>query len=56
MTISICKMVISDIKNHNFYLMKYQYFKKWQNNPKVKVLLIVAVLIKLIIVVMVATL
>jgi len=44
------------MKDHNFYLMKNQYLKKWQNNPKVKVLLIVAVVIKLIIIVMVATL
>ena len=49
-------MVITDIKIHNFYSMKYQYLKKWQNNPRLKALLIIAVLIKLIIVVMVATL
>ncbi len=34
--------------------MKYQLLKKWQNNPKVKALLIIMVFVKLIIVVMVA--
>jgi hypothetical protein len=41
---------------HNSHEMKYQQLKKWQNNPKVKALLFILVIIKIIIVVMIARL
>jgi|WetSurMetagenome_2_1015567.scaffolds.fasta_scaffold00041_6 hypothetical protein len=36
--------------------MKFQQLKNWQNNPKVKALIVVIVIIKVIVVVMVAIL
>jgi len=40
----------------NSHEMKYQQLLKWQNSPKVKALLIIIFIIKIVIVVMVATL
>jgi hypothetical protein len=56
MTLIMSMMVINKHQKNNFYKMKNLHLKKWYNNPKLKVFLIVAVVIKIIIVVIITTL